>query len=340
MSSSHSVLDSIEAIIQEDVGARGLRSDPSENLITATAGDFHEAARSLAAIDRGTIGVLTGFFIPTATPPCGETDGPLGAVFLARALTPLGYRVLIYTDGYCVRAVNAGLDAAGLTSNVRVTELPPTFGPVEARGIVAAAGLTHLLALERVGPGHTAESIRGQSDAAPGLLEEFVAEVSEPERDRMRTMRGLDITKLMSPGHLLVEAANVPHSGITTIGIGDGGNEIGMGKIPWRVIRKNIAKGGLIACRIPTQHLIVCGISNWGAYGLGVAVNLLRGKNNLEGLLAEATEANILQTMVVQGPLVDGVLGKQALSVDGLPFDRYIAPFQRFRDLVGALVQG
>jgi hypothetical protein len=40
--------------------------------------------------------------------------------------------------------------------------------------------------------------------------------------------------------------------------------------------------------------------------------------------------------MVDQGPLVDGVLGKQALSVDGLPFDRYIAPFQKFRALLKA----
>src|SRR2546422_2009384 len=30
-----------------------------------------------------TIGILTGFVIPHAKPPSAETDGPLGAVFLA-----------------------------------------------------------------------------------------------------------------------------------------------------------------------------------------------------------------------------------------------------------------
>ncbi len=109
-----------------------------------------------------------------------------------------------------------------------------------------------------------------------------------------------------------------------------------MGKIPWRVIRKNIARGGLIACRVATQYLIVCGISNWGAYGLGFAVNLLRGQTDFRELLAEAQEFAILQAMVEQGPLVDGVSAKQTLSVDGLPFDRYIEPFRRFREIAAA----
>jgi len=68
----------------------------------------------------------------------------------------------------------------------------------------------------------------------------------------------------MSPAHRLFEhVANDP--AITTIGIGDGGNEIGMGKIPWDTIRRNIPNGGLIACRVPVDHLIVAGVSNWGA---------------------------------------------------------------------------
>ena len=69
----------------------------------------------------------------------------------------------------------------------------------------------------------------------------------------------------MSPAHRLFEAVQqqLPH--ITAIGIGDGGNEIGMGKLPWELIRRNIPHSGLVACRVPTDHLIVCGVSNWGA---------------------------------------------------------------------------
>src|SRR5260370_17073462 len=51
------------------------------------------------------------------------------------------------------------------------------------------------------------------------------------------------------------------------------------GKIPWSVIRRNIPNGGLVACRVPTDHLIVCGVSNWGAYGLAAGVRILTGRS-------------------------------------------------------------
>ena len=64
-----------------------------------------------------------------------------------------------------------------------------------------------------------------------------------------------------------------------TIGIGDGGNEIGMGKIPHETIVKNIPNGDLIHCRVPTDHLIVAGVSNWGAYALAAGrVRASRGE--------------------------------------------------------------
>ena len=45
-----------------------------------------------------------------------------------------------------------------------------------------------------------------------------------------------------------------------------------MGKMSWDVIRRNIPNGGLVACRVPADQLIVCGVSNWGAYGLAAGV--------------------------------------------------------------------
>src|SRR4051794_17635514 len=98
---SDPLLDAIRDVIQEDVGQRGLRTDPNENLITACPRDLHAACRSLAETPNAAVAIITGFFIPHAEPPCGETDGPLGAVFLARALTPLGIRVVVATDEFC-----------------------------------------------------------------------------------------------------------------------------------------------------------------------------------------------------------------------------------------------
>jgi hypothetical protein len=121
---------------------------------------------------------------------------------------------------------------------------------------------------------------------------------------------------------------------ITTIGIGDGGNEIGMGKVPWEVIRRNIPYGDLIACRVPTDYLVVAGVSNWGAYALAAGVLLLRGKRPDPELFDVAQERKILQDMVANGPLVDGVTGKQTVTVDGLAFERYAEPLRRIGEIV------
>ncbi len=122
-------------------------------------------------------------------------------------------------------------------------------------------------------------------------------------------------------------------SGLTTIGIGDGGNEIGMGKIPWRTIQRNIPNGGLIACRVPTDFLIVAGVSNWGAYALAAGVALLRGRPLLPDLFDVERERDILRIMVEQGPLVDGVTGKPTVTVDGLAFEEYARPLRQLGEL-------
>ena len=63
---------------------------------------------------------------------------------------------------------------------------------------------------------------------------------------------------------------------MTTIGIGDGGNEIGMGKLPAGLIAQHVPNGAQIACVTSCDHLVVAGVSNWGAYGLAAGVRLLR----------------------------------------------------------------
>src|SRR5690242_14924475 len=91
-------LDALLGLIQRDVNNRGLRTDPADNLITRTAGDFAAACRSIAAAPAPSVAVVTGFFIPHGQPPACETDGPLGAVFLARALSALRIPVLLIAD--------------------------------------------------------------------------------------------------------------------------------------------------------------------------------------------------------------------------------------------------
>ncbi len=297
-------LKAIRDLIQVDAGGRGLARDPLENLLTACPDDFAAACRSIAGHNSPMLGVVTGFHIPTAEPPALETDGPLGALFLARALTPLGIPVMTAIDPHGVAAMNAGYRAAGLPP--AVLTLPDSDDPDLYAGyfdfFLDLTLPTHLIALERVGP---------------SLVD-----------GRCYTMSGRDVTDQMRPAYLLFEkhlsdAWQWGEDRIPSIGIGDGGNEIGMGKIAHETICRNIPRGDLIHCRVATDQLIVSGVSNWGAYALAVGVALLRGHELPAELFDVERERELLRVMVEAGPLVDGVTGRPSVTVDGLPFDEY-----------------
>ncbi len=320
---SDAVLNKMREIIQQDIGQRGLARDPHENLFTACREDFANACRSIAETPQASLAVVTSFPIVGTDPLCGETDGPLGAIFLARALTPLGIKVTLVTDSFCRRALKIGLDACELANSVSAITLPPTTHPWEVfldlqwrpytheglyrENVREGVVLTHLIALERVGPG-----LDG----------------------RCRNMRGLDVTDYTGPAHLSFEDTARRTPSLVTIGIGDGGNEIGMGKIAPDIIRRNVLNGERIACRVPADHLIVAGVSNWGAYALAAGVAVLRGQRLPAALFDIERERELLRIMVEKGPLVDGVTARPTVSVDGLSFEDYALPLRRLGELL------
>jgi D-glutamate cyclase len=324
---SDALLDEIRALIQRDVNNRGLDRDPRDNLFTVCRDDFAKACRSIAETPQPVLHVVTGFFIPQAELPCGETDGPLGALFLARAGQTLGIKVALVTDAFCRRALEIGLQACDLETTFPVLVLPDrrnlgayhtwftTLKVNYRRWFQGYKEPTHLLALERVGPSFD---------------------------DRCRNMHGRDVTEEMGPAHLLFEDVfddffefrDPLRPPLCTIGIGDGGNEIGMAKIPVDMIARNIPLGTCIACCVPTDHLIVAGVSNWGAYALAAGVAILRRQRLPASLFDVERERELLRVMVEQGPLVDGVTARQTVTVDGLTFDDYAEPLRRIGELL------
>jgi hypothetical protein len=297
-------LEEILACVQTDPGNRGLARDPVDNLFTATAGDFERACCSLLSQPDVALDVDTGFFIPTAAPPAYETDGPLGAAFLIRALAGRLTQVAVFCPEPCARAIHAGLESTGLELDFREVENGRSF-VIQYPGYPGYP-CTTLLALELVG-----RAVDG----------------------RYYSMRGRDITEFAfnrNVGYLLPKETDSP----ITIGIGDGGNEIGMGNIPHETIVKNIPNGDLIHCRVPTDHLIVAGVSNWGAYALAAGVYVLRNEKPPANLFDPDYERKILEIMVEAGPLVDGVTGKQEATVDGLTWDEYVKPLIRMREIL------
>jgi len=297
-------LAAILAAVQTDPGNRGLAE-----LFAFCPGDFAAACRSFVRHPEAALDVTTGFFIPTASPPGYETDGPLGCAFLFRALTPLDYQVGIGSRHAVTVAIDSALRSV---TGLKTARIEMKDGDTEPEFVVQAAdswpGLpgTHYLAIEHVG-----RAVDG----------------------RYYTMRGRDITEYTKPvdaGFLQNEETHE----LVTIGVGDGGNEIGMGKIPHETIAKNIPNGDLIHCRVPTDHLIVAGVSNWGAYALAAGVYVLRGVKPPADLFDSDREREILEVMVREGPLVDGVTGKQTATVDGLTWEEYVKPLIRIREIL------
>lgn len=98
----------IEQRVQQDEGQRGIRE------ILLPAGELYAAALSL--IPKRKIAILTGFpCLVDFTPPT-ETDGPLGAVAIAKTLLAAGKEVLILTDECNEEPMLATVAGAGLSN--------------------------------------------------------------------------------------------------------------------------------------------------------------------------------------------------------------------------------
>jgi hypothetical protein len=146
-------------------------------------------------------------------------------------------------------------------------------------------------------------------------------------------MRGLDISSYTAPLDELFTAGSWE-----TIAIGDGGNEIGMGSLPRELIAQHVDHGETIACVTPARHLIVAGVSNWGAYALLGALAAMRQdwRERLLACLDEKLEQAVLEATVNNGPAVDGVSRLRAMTVDNLDMTLHHSKLREIRGLVQA----
>ncbi|HKW04674.1 MAG TPA: glutamate cyclase domain-containing protein, partial [Nitrososphaerales archaeon] len=196
-----------------------------------------------------------GFIVPPWLAP--ETDGPVGAVSLARSLNfALNLVPIIVTEKSSVEKMSLLLEAAGFRvrefdnlGNVprRAAVLPFTLDPQEAKSdaerLIRMTNPSSTIAIEKASPNRA------------GVFHSGV---------------GVDVSPLCAKVDALIEFAK--SSGVPTIGIGDAGNEIGMGCIEEEV-RKLLPTGNDCGCpchlgvasSIKTDSLIVAGTSNWGA---------------------------------------------------------------------------
>jgi hypothetical protein len=197
--------------------------------------------------------------------------------------------------------------------------------------------LTHVIAIERVGPSHDEHSLLKQTRTGPAPVEEFLSTVPAEHRNRSHNSRGICIDEWSPPLFRLFEGVSASSGNRKTIGIGDGGNEIGMGTVPWEelVRRLSLKETSSIPCRVATDWNIIAGTSNWGAFALAAAVVLLAGRTEALSHVDSAFHQNLLERMVIDGPAVDGIARRPSATVDGLPFATYIQTWLEIRRIIG-----
>ncbi|MBN8943203.1 MAG: DUF4392 domain-containing protein [Rhizobiales bacterium] len=270
------------------------------------------AAEIIAAALReqgGPVLIATGFPEGGGVP---ETDGPVGAALLARALF-LGFGVesVIVVDEDWEAMMRATCLGAGLVPM-----------PFPASGVIEPIAFLRPVYIRTVPK--DAEGCRGISDE---LLERtkprLLIAIERPGCNAKGLYHGLggrpldgmvgDLDYLFRTGKEL---------GLPFIGIGDGGNELGMGVIAEDLPRFSpkaadcgIPGRGGVAAATAASHLVVSNVSNWGATGIIAALSALM--NNPVIFHEAELEVRCIEQCVAGGG-VDGMFMAPEPAVDGI----------------------
>jgi len=274
-------------------------------------------------------------------PDTPETDGPLGTIALCEALVRLGKTITLLTDARNEPLLSHCVTFRSLAPHVTVRVLPvlpdsqnpATLTPTEvatARDFLREILRTHLatlppgtarlflLSLERLG-----RTPRGQHCNMRGMELSHLA--GGPAIDSVFRY-AYHLATLGSGDHGEDSAVRALFGHIATGGIGDGGNEIGMGCFYDEIVR-SVPNGAALATSTRTTHTISCGVSNWGGYVLAAALALFHAHRREDAkapepqtLITHAEDQERLLAEIIRLGAVDGVSKRCEASVDGLAF--------------------
>lgn len=197
-----------------------------------------------------------------------ETDGPVGAVAIYRMLQQLGVNPVLVCGEPLLSVLEGHYQVEAFAVGMA--------GDARAQELLHKYQPAAVLCIER--PGQAADG-------------------------RYYNMRHQDISAKVADLDSLIRLATCP-----TIGIGDGGNEIGMGNII-ETVRALDIKPAVTCC----SELIVADVSNWAAYGLAYHWSVQSGVD----LFGYCDAMPSLQFFSAHGS-VDGVTRQNTLTEDGL----------------------
>ena len=265
---------------------------------------------------------------PLVDPGHGETDGPPGAVALARALRlTCKVRPIILTDACLVEGIARLARATG-------------FQCVEPENLHYSISMNKLLTLSVL---PFPEDWTSAENEACRLFTDFspaaciaLERGGMNEKGIIHNMAGKDTNAAQAKLDAIFRLAAT--KGTLTLGIGDGGNEIGMANIADNV-RETIPFGRECACGCGgglapstlVDLIMTAAVSNWGAYALSSMLVALSGMP--EALPDTERERRVLKASISAG-FHDAIYGEICGSVDGSPMETQLAIVQLMQEAV------
>lgn len=246
-------------------------------------------------------------------PAMAENDGPIGAATLARAVyVALRAVPILLCEREQVLVLQACLLAIGMT--------PTTFEEYDA-AIASRHAVPDRDLPVAIVHGFTADASKADAESDMILARNPAALVSIErqgvnEHGHYHYGRGeKNIPEIMAKIDRLFELAKA--RGLFTVGIGDGGNELGMANVR-KAVQEKLPFGDKISPSVEVSLLVSACVSNVGSYGIEACLAALTG--NLAVLHSPEQEAAIIQACYRAGA-VDGVTGFVEPFVDALSED-------------------
>jgi D-glutamate cyclase len=369
-------INSIEKRIQMDEGKRGIHElIPTFLPIDGNLSHLEGAARALLASKN--VIIMTGFPCLLKNNPPTETDGPLGAICIARTLLALNKNVRIITDECNEEVILSCVASSNIFSMNYVKKNPLALQLESFPGMSSfdsndykrlntiKENVDMIIAIERAGPASDGlyKTMRGY-DMTPILAPlDTLLQPTDFDDDVDLLFAGNQLNNSSSSSNNIVIDIDTDYSGKEkekvmkekqaakaktppiSIGIGDGGNEVGMGSVYEQMINSSIPLAEEIACVVPTDHIIVSSVSNWGGYALSASTALLAATStnarnygkNIKDIIelclpSEEQEYEICKSAVEAGA-GDGVSGERKLWVDGMPMQISLDVLKNIKDI-------
>ena len=300
--------DEVDQLITIDIGARGVVNPLYDAAleIASTPLSLGAATKLKEAIKCGdNVLIATGFPIPPDF--IQETDGPLGAAALARTVS-FGFKAvpILLTEETAMPVLESSCRAMELnvldSDQARLTERSTSVLPFP------------------IDDGQAKERSKEILDLFHPTALIVVEKVGMNSKGVYHNARGICVSSASARIEYLVDA--VKAKGALTVGIGDGGNEVGMGTIRESVMthvpyakKCQCSCGAGITASSKVDFLVVASVSNWGAYGIEACASAILGSPEI--MHNGEVERRSIRACVAAGG-IDGMSGTHTPKVDGI----------------------